>query len=100
MDTPQNSPPVDRIDEWQSFDEAYCEFVEAHPMLGLGADSWAATNLRRNFADRLIAAGVVRQLINRKWIAHRERFGPVLFAMLVRAPGETITRARKRAPGA
>ena len=88
--------PTDTIDDWIAFDEAYENFVSANPMLGLGSNTWAALNLRRNFGARLLETGAVRQLVNRRWIAHRERFGPALFELLQRAPAEILERARAR----
>ena len=88
------------IDEWIVFDDAYEAFVTANPMLGLGSGQWARINLRRYFGDRLLAAGVVRQLVNRRWLAHRERFGPALFALLTRTTSEIVAKARARQVGA
>jgi hypothetical protein len=95
MSTLQNKP-ADTIDEWLSFDDAYEAFVTANPMLGLGSGQWASINLRRNFGERLLATGAVRQLVNRRWIAHRDQFGPALFALLTRAPTEILEKAEAR----
>jgi len=95
MNSSQNTPP-DTIDEWLAFDDAYEAFVVAHPMLGLGSGTWASINLRRNFGERLLAAGAVRQLVNRRWLAHRDHFGPALFALLTRAPAEIVEKAEAR----
>lgn len=92
-----NAAPSDGvIDEWIAFDDAYGAFVKAHPMLGLGDNAWASINLRRNYGARLLACGAVRQLPNRRWLAHREHFGPKLFELLTRGPAEIIERVRSR----
>jgi hypothetical protein len=93
---PLQDKPADTISDWIAFDEAYEKFVVANPMLGLGSNAWAALNLRRNFGARLLQTGAVRQLVNRRWIAHRELFGPALFELLQRAPAEILERARTR----
>jgi len=87
---------ADAVDEWQSFDDAYEAFIQAHPMLGLGSGTWASINLRRNFGERLLASGAVRQLVNRRWIAHKDQFGPTLFALLTREPAKIIEGAKAR----
>lgn len=85
------------IDEWLPFDEAYRAFVDSNPMLGLGRGEWASMNVRRNFGGRLIEAGAVRQIVNRRWLAHREKFGPALFELLAREPGRIVAEAQRRA---
>ncbi len=95
MNNPQDKPAF-AIPDWIAFDEAYEHFATANPMLGLGTNEWAALNLRRNFGAKLIETGAVRQLPNRRWIAHRERFGPALFELLQRGPAEIMDRARSR----
>jgi hypothetical protein len=87
---------VESIDEWITFDEAYESFVESHPKLGLGTGTWATVNLRRNYGERLLQSGTVIQLANRRWLAHRERFAPALFELLLRAPAEIVERAKAR----
>jgi prophage antirepressor-like protein len=87
---------ADGIDKWVAFDDAYEAFVKAYPMLGLGGGSWAAINLRRNFGQQLLAAGAVLQLKNRRWIAHRDTFGPALFSLLNRSAAEIIEKALQR----
>jgi hypothetical protein len=87
---------ADTVDEWLSFDDAYEAFVKTHPMLGLGNGTWASINLRRNFGERLLATGAVRQLVNRRWIAHRDQFGPALFSLLTREPAKIIEGAKAR----
>ena len=97
---PETSTDDSDIDDWISFDDAYEAFVNAHPMLGLQHGTWAALNAKRNYSARLQAAGAVRQLVNRRWIAHKNAFGPALFALLHRAPAEIIERARERGQAA
>jgi hypothetical protein len=92
----EHSNATPDIDDWLAFDDAYAAFVAAYPMLGLNTGMWAAVNLRRNFGARLVATGTVRQLKNRKWLAHRDTFGPALFNLLQRAPAEIIEEARRR----
>lgn len=87
------------LDEWVSFDDAYETFVKANPMLGLGSGQWAAVNLRRNFGPQLLASGAVVQLVNRRWIAHRDKFGAALFPLLTRGPAEILERAKARQAG-
>lgn len=87
---------IESIDVWVPFDEAYENFVDAHPMLGLGSGMWATTNLRRNYGERLIASGAVVKLVNRRWLAHRDKFGPALFELLTRTSAEIVEKARAR----
>ena len=84
------------VDAWLSFDDAYEAFVETHPMLGLGSGVWATTNLRRNFGPQLLASGAVIQLVNRRWLAHKDKFGPALFALLTKTSDEILQKARAR----
>jgi len=91
--------PAADLEKWVAFDDAYDAFVKAHPALGLGSNTWATTNLRRNFGPRLISEGVVIRLLNRRWLAHRDKFGPALFRLIQRAPAELIERAKARAAG-
>jgi hypothetical protein len=87
---------VDPVDDWQSFDEALDAFRAAHPMLGLPTGEWAALNLRRNFGQQLVERGAAVKLPTRKWIAHRRRFGPVLFELLTSEPARIIEQAQAR----
>jgi hypothetical protein len=90
--------PADTFDpaDWMAFDDAYEAFASANPMLGLGTGQWATINLRRNFGPQLIATGAVVALVNRRWLAHRERFGPALFAVLSSARAGIIDAAKAR----
>ena len=92
----QQDKPMDAIEDWILFDEAYADFVMSHPAIGLSMGASGPQNLRRNFGERLLAAGVARRLVNRRWLAHRERFGPALFELLTRAPSELVDQVRAR----
>jgi hypothetical protein len=96
MNATHRTPVADDLDVWMPFDDAYDAFAKANPMLGLGSTQWATTNLRRNFGPQLIAAGAVIKLMNRKWLAHREKFGPTLFTLIQREPAEIIAAAKAR----
>jgi hypothetical protein len=73
---------VDPLEEWDAFDAVYAAFCAAHPMLGLNPNAYAAQNVRRNYGEKLAALGVAQKLVNRRWLAHRSKFGPALFALL------------------
>jgi hypothetical protein len=94
--TKQQPADTSSVDAWVSFDDAYEAFVQAHPMLGLGSGLWATTNLRRNYGPRLLESGAVIQLVNRRWLAHREKFGPALFELLTKTGDEILQKARAR----
>jgi hypothetical protein len=97
MSKAQEQPAdTSNIDDWLLFDDAYEAFVEAHPALGLGSGLWATNNLRRTYGERLIASGAVIKLANRRWIAHREKFGPALFGLLTKTADEILQKARAR----
>ena len=92
----EQSKPADTPADWIGFDEAYEAFRQANPMLGLASGMWATTNLRRNYGAQLLELGVVRQLVSRRWLAHREHFGPALFKLLTRTPAAILAEADAR----
>ncbi|HXD05647.1 MAG TPA: hypothetical protein VN680_06345 [Burkholderiaceae bacterium] len=87
------------VKDWVSFDDAYAEFSSKHPMLGLPAGEWGPLNLRRTLGTQLVERGVAVKLPSRKWIAHRARFGPVLFELLTAEPARIVEQARARQAG-
>jgi hypothetical protein len=81
---------ADNLDVWIAFEDAYAAFVLAKPQLGLGSNTWACTNLRRNFGALLVQRGAAVKLVNRRWLAHRDKFGPALFELLTRTPAQVV----------
>jgi hypothetical protein len=80
-------------EDWRPFDDVYRAFVEANPMLGLGASEHASTRLRHQYGARLLAAGAALRLPNRRWLASPRRFGPALIAAMAQRCNEIVNRA-------
>jgi hypothetical protein len=78
--------------DWQPFDEVYCAFAEANPMLGLNATPFAAARVRSEYGKRLIAAGAALRLRNRRWLARERLFAPALFAAMTQRHAEILAR--------
>lgn len=85
-------------EDWQPFDDVYREFVDANPMLGLNASEFAATRLRQQYGDKLLAAGAALRLPNRRWLASPRLFGPALFRAMAARQAEILARAGATPP--
>ena len=95
-DTEVKDATEPRLEDWVAFDDGYKDVQRQYPMLGLASAEWAGVNLRRNFGTQLVERGVLLKAFNHKWLVHRERFGPVLFALIAQTRADVLERARAR----
>ena len=86
------------LDGWTTPQAAWSAFCTANPLLGLRATPWSWVHFQRVHGERMIEAGALVKLPNRRWIANAEKFpGAALSLILTGRLPAPAARARSRA---
>ena len=66
---------------WMTGPDAWAYFTRQHPELGYKDGRQQFYNFLRYHRDQLVAADAIRRAKSKFWVAHRQRFTEVAFAL-------------------